>query len=272
MEKFQVKILTAFKIAHSWILKPHISGKTLHVTSTLLSPICKPFFQGKELKMKRRLNPNYQTKGARSLQGMARKIQWWRLRCSPANINEFFFFFGNCRGLGNQHTKKELEVVIREKDPSAVFLAETQANEARLKEIKRNLDFKILFFVERNNRGGGLALYQRNSIVLTVETFSKNHIDAINNKGKEDTWRLTGFYNEPMTYKQLESWNMLCQLNNRFSLPWLCAGDFNELLKSSEKLGDDNRSQTQMQLSRVCWATIHLAKILCKWTLNLGQT
>ena len=65
----------------------------------------------------------------------------------------------NCHGLGNLRTGKELEVVIRAKDPSIVFIAETWADEVRLQEIKRNIEFDNLFFVEKNNRGGGLALF-----------------------------------------------------------------------------------------------------------------
>ena len=76
--------------------------------------------------------------------------------------------------------------MIRAKDPSAVFIAETWADEARLKDIQRQIEFENLFFVERNNRGGGLALYWRNSLDLSIDTYSKNHIDAIINKGKED--------------------------------------------------------------------------------------
>ena len=62
----------------------------------------------------------------------------------------------NYRGLGNLQTKKELELVIRAKDPSVLFIGETWADEARLKEIKRKIEFDNLFFVERNNRGGGV--------------------------------------------------------------------------------------------------------------------
>ena len=47
--------------------------------------------------------------------------------------------------------------------------------------------FFFLFFVEINNIGGGLALYWRNSIDLSIDTLSKNYIDAIINKGKEDS-------------------------------------------------------------------------------------
>ena len=115
----------------------------------------------------------------------------------------------NCRGLGNLRTVTELEVVIRAKDPSVLFLAETWADEARLQQIKRNIEFDNLFFVERNNRGRGLALFWRNFVDLSVDSFSPNHIDSIINKGKEDVWRFTGFYGEPVTHKRMESWNKL---------------------------------------------------------------
>ena len=83
---------------------------------------------------------------------------------------------------------------------------------------------------------------------MSIDTFSKNHIDAIINKRKKDSWRFTGFYGDQVTHKRFESWNVLHQLNKRFCLPWLCAGDFNEIVQSSEKLRGSNRSQNQMQL------------------------
>ena len=110
----------------------------------------------------------------------------------------------NCRELGNLRTVKELQVMIRVKDPSIVFLAETWADEARLQEIKCKIEFDNLFFVERNNRGAGLALYWRNSINVNVDTFSRNHIDSIISKGREDEWRFTGFYGEPVSHKRYQ--------------------------------------------------------------------
>ena len=62
----------------------------------------------------------------------------------------------NCCGLGNLCTVRELGDLIRAKDPFVVFLAETWADEARLKEIKRDFSFENLHFVERINRAGGL--------------------------------------------------------------------------------------------------------------------
>ena len=163
----------------------------------------------------------------------------------------------NCRGLGNLRTEKELGVFVRAKDPSVMFLAETWSDEARLKDIKQKLEFDQVFVVPKENRVGGLALFWKNSIDVTVETFSKNHIDSIINKGKVDAWRFTGFYGEPITHLRHEAWVKLRQLNSRFNLPWLCAGDFNGILRSNEKHGGSMRSQSQMQLFRdvvdECW-------------------
>ena len=131
-----------------------------------------------------------------------------------------------------------------------MFLAETWADEARLKEIKRNLNFAHLHFVERINRGGGLVLFWRHSIDIQVVSSSKNHIDAVFDKGKDGAWRLTSFYGEPATHKRFESWDLLRHLNSRMNLPWLCSGDFNELVWNSEKLGGSSSSQAQMQLFR----------------------
>ena len=36
--------------------------------------------------------------------------------------------------------------MVRAKDPSVVFLVETWADEARLKEVQRNLNFDFFFF------------------------------------------------------------------------------------------------------------------------------
>lgn len=45
----------------------------------------------------------------------------------------------------------------------------------------------------------------------------------------------------------MESWNLLRDLHSHFDLPWLCASDFNELLKTREKLGGRLRPYGQMQ-------------------------
>ena len=70
------------------------------------------------------------------------------------------------------------------------------------------------------------------------------------NKSKDDEWRFTGFYGEPDTQNRHEAWARLKNLKSRGSAPWICAGDFNEITKQSEKRGGRIRPHGQIQAFR----------------------
>ena len=156
----------------------------------------------------------------------------------------------NCRGLGNQRTEDQLANMVWAKDPSVVFLAETWTDEARLTHIQDRLKFKNKFVAPRRHKAGGLVIYWKEELDLTIETFSKNHIDATINKNKAEEWRFTGFYGEPDTQLRHEAWARLRSLKSRSAAPWICAGDFNEVAKQAEKLGGRIRPYGQMQAFR----------------------
>ena len=65
----------------------------------------------------------------------------------------------NCRRLANPSTENELVDLVRAKDPSVVFLAETWADEVRLKNVLRKIRCENIFSAPRINRGGGLVLF-----------------------------------------------------------------------------------------------------------------
>ena len=128
-----------------------------------------------------------------------------------------------------------------------MLVAETWLVEARLKVFLKNLNFGNMHVVSNINQGGGLVFLWRVYVQLRVASSSLNHVDAIINEGRDNTWRFTRFYGASETFNRHISWNLLCSLNTKFDFPWLCAGDFNEILKSHEKLGGRPRPLTQMQ-------------------------
>ena len=69
-------------------------------------------------------------------------------------------------------------------------------------------------------------------MVVDIESSSLNHIDVLINKGKEDEWMFTGFYGPPETQRRVELLDLIRSLHNQFRVPWLVAGDFNEITKS----------------------------------------
>ena len=65
-----------------------------------------------------------------------------------------------------------------------------------------------------------------------------------------NAWRFTGFYGSPTVEGKATAWSILRTLRTHHNLPWLCAGDFNELLSGSEKWG--RRPRPEHQMSQFC--------------------
>ena len=120
-----------------------------------------------------------------------------------------------------------------------VFLSKTKMLIARMKKIKLKLGFVNGLYVQRQGRGGGLAMFWRKEVTLEIKSYSRHHIDAVVTKEASGfRWRLTGFYGHLETHRRKESWRYLNTLNCQFNLPWLCFGDFNEITSVNENLGE----------------------------------
>jgi hypothetical protein len=54
-----------------------------------------------------------------------------------------------------------------------------------------------------------------------------------------DKWRFTCVYGEARTEFKHKTWEMMGELHSEINepIPWLCAGDFNEILYHHEKEG-----------------------------------
>lgn len=94
-------------------------------------------------------------------------------------------------------------------------------------------------------------------IDIDVDSSFLKHIDAIVNKGREDAWRFIGIYGFPRASRKAETWELIRGLNHKFSLPWICTGDFNEILRSLEVcLGENMR----------CWPSKTWLMSVALWT------
>ncbi|XP_023881716.1 uncharacterized protein LOC111994088 [Quercus suber] len=157
----------------------------------------------------------------------------------------------NYRGLGNPLTVKALQKVVLEKDPSLVFLMETKFTVSEMDDIKRKIERQQGLVVPRVRRAGGLALLWRNSLQVDIFNYSPRHIDAIITEEQgTKKWRFTGFYGHPKTGKREESWKLLENLSHRSNLPWVCMGDYNEIMFAKEKEGGGVRPEGQMRIFR----------------------
>ena len=75
-------------------------------------------------------------------------------------------------------------------------------------------------------------------MTLDVQSYAYDHIDAwIDGGSGIGWWHLTGSYGSLETKRRPESWAKLKFLKNFSLLPWLVIGDFNEIIRLSEKEG-----------------------------------
>ena len=76
------------------------------------------------------------------------------------------------------------------------------------------------------------------------------------------------FYGNLDTRGRLDSWARLSQLAVVSNLPWLCVGDFNEILSVTEKQGGVQRPSRQIDKFRCCINSCGLMDI-GMWALGL---
>ena len=164
--------------------------------------------------------------------------------------------FWNCRGLESSQIEQELGDLIWAHSPSIVFIAKTWLKKARLIYFRDKLKFDGMIEFSRKGRGKGVVIFWKKEVDFSVDTYSPNHIDAIINKGKEGEWRFTGFYGEFETSNHYISWATLSRLKAKFTLPWICAEDFNEIIRAYEQLGGDIDQVGKWRSLGTCWMNV----------------
>ncbi|KAL5800890.1 hypothetical protein ACOSQ3_032522 [Xanthoceras sorbifolium] len=148
----------------------------------------------------------------------------------------------NVRGLGSPRAFLALRKVIRKQSPNLVFLSETRLKGEWAAKIKTQLGFSGGLHVDCVGKSGGLMLLWNDVWDVSVLSFSRGHIDVVIEMENNLKWRFTGFYGCPVSNHRTDSWELLRRLKAVNRLPWLCGGDFNELLHMEEKSGGNERT------------------------------
>ncbi|KAL7246982.1 hypothetical protein ACSBR2_001986 [Camellia fascicularis] len=152
-------------------------------------------------------------------------------------------------GAGNDATFRTICELARSHDPAILVLLETRVTSNKAQRIIRRTRFSDMAVVEATGFAGGIWLFWRNDLV-EVDILPP-HLQAfsviIRRKGEVD-WLFTALHASPNSISRSELWNYLVDVAHGLPLPWLIAGDFNEISSNSEKQG--GAPSTQRRLSR----------------------
>jgi hypothetical protein len=94
----------------------------------------------------------------------------------------------------------------------------------------------------------GLALFWEDDIGVEIQNYSSRHINAkICLTPNGGMWNFTSFYGHSDASKRKEARSLLQHLASLDPGPWMCMGDFNEILHRFEKCGGNDRQQGLME-------------------------
>ncbi|XP_024155779.1 uncharacterized protein LOC112163738 [Rosa chinensis] len=157
----------------------------------------------------------------------------------------------NCRGLNNTETQNALVSLVRQRNLGIIFLSETLASPDLLSDVRRNLGFDGVICSPCSDDCRGFGLFWRNEVPVRLRNYSTNHIDVeVGAIGSVGAFRFTGVYGVAIAADRMITWNLLRTLAAQVNMPWIVAGDFNEILYLDDKTGGPPRNVVQMNRFR----------------------
>ncbi|KAE8798436.1 Elongation factor 1-alpha [Hordeum vulgare] len=137
-------------------------------------------------------------------------------------------------------------------DPDVLFISETRLTEKELDRFRWSLGLTHMLVWDPVGRSRGIALFWRRGVEISLRSYGRRHIDVDVVEENGSVWRMTGVYGESAGERKKETWRTLKLLGQQHQdgRPWLCLGDFNEILTSDEKEGGIERPQACMDSFR----------------------
>ncbi|KAK6123881.1 hypothetical protein DH2020_042372 [Rehmannia glutinosa] len=126
---------------------------------------------------------------------------------------------------------------------------ETKLEATNMEKLNRNkLGFTGCFPVNSVGKSGGLCLLWNSNVQVDLISFSSHHITSnIELDQNQQPWVFSGIYGWPDNSQKWKTCQLMRDINPGIGKPWLCAGDFNEIMWSVEKIRGRFRFDNNME-------------------------
>jgi hypothetical protein len=122
--------------------------------------------------------------------------------------------------------------------------------------LRWKLEMPNMVTVDNIGARGGLALFWKNEIDVTVKSFSDYHIDNVIKEEDGLRWRFTGIYRESRSEEKEATWELLRTLREQNDLPWLCALGISMKFFSTVRRKVHHEQKHVWRVSRRPWRTV----------------
>ena len=109
--------------------------------------------------------------------------------------------------------------------------------------LAKKVSFSNFYSVDRVGLSGGLVLFWKDHVMVKINSAARFYIDALIFSTDFLPWRFSGIYGDPNPTQRKNTWDLMQSLCFVDDSPWICCGDFNEILDKSEKFGGREKMQ-----------------------------
>jgi exonuclease III len=176
------------------------------------------------------------------------------------NVLSMKVLLWNCRGAGNPNFRRNFADLMRSHQPTIVVLVETRISGQRAVEVSTALGFDRVIRSDAEGFSGGIwLLWDSGSVTLDVLHVNNQAIHAtVQVHHSNPPWLFTAIYASPRFASRLLLWDHLKKFSTTHNLPWMIAGDFNEILTSNEKFSSSPASQRRISCFHNCLDSCNL--------------
>ncbi|KAK9291995.1 hypothetical protein L1049_019947 [Liquidambar formosana] len=147
----------------------------------------------------------------------------------------------NCRGAGSKRFLRNIKELVKVHNPWIVVIMETKLGNDRAQAVVKNLKFSDSVCLGADGLSRGLWMLWNNDVTkMEVLATSSQAIHVLISHANRD-WIFSGLYASPNPQSRELLWDSLVQISATHSLPWILAGDFNQISSLNEKRGGSEK-------------------------------
>lgn len=155
-----------------------------------------------------------------------------------SHIMVFMILVWNVRGAAGRDFGLALNEFKRSHHPEFVVLMETRCSGVNAQKVIKRLGFQRSIIEHAVGMSGGIwILWEDPAIDIQVLSQDKQFIHCLITGLGRHPWVFTAVYGSPREVERQVLWDRLTAIANVTHLPWMLAGDFNDIKEAAEQRG-----------------------------------